>query len=104
MHSEVIPSRIGYLEAEGGLLPPLFVSPLSGQACFHISYHAICLIYINNEKEPHFVSEAKPMSYKMGIWTESTDYKLMFIEEPCFVLDPEGERLQNRHPDRIDRV
>ena len=25
-------------------------------------------------------------------------------EEPCFVLDPEGERLQNRHPDRVGRV
>ena len=27
-----------------------------------------------------------------------------YLEEPCFVLDPEGERLQNRHPDRVGRV
>ena len=28
----------------------------------------------------------------------------IYVEEPCFVLDPEGERLQNRHPDRVGRV
>ena len=26
------------------------------------------------------------------------------VEEPCFVLDPAGERLQNRHPDQISPV
>ena len=25
-------------------------------------------------------------------------------KEPCFVLDPAGERLQNRHPDRISVI
>ena len=55
-------------------------------------------------EEPHFVLDPEGESIQNGHSTIESAVKTYVLEEPCFVLDPEGERLQNRHPERVGRV
>ena len=64
----------------------------------------ILLLRHHKREEPYFVRDPEGERKQNRHPDRISHEKTSFLEEPCFVLDPEGERLQNRHPDRVGRV